>query len=152
MWRSSSASAPRGPTKERTWRLVEADAELAAWLEAHVPPARRLGGGPLFRHPAARRRKGSTDRWTTSSLEDEWRRACAAAGVRLRLYAATKHATLSHMVRHGATLHAAGHADPKSTQLYARLEPVTFAEVFRLGAGARPVQPSKRHAAKLKTP
>lgn len=140
--------ARRGPTKERTWRLVQVDHELAAWIEKHVPPARRLEGGPLFRHPEARRRKGSSDRWTTSSLEDQWRRACAATGVRLRLYASTKHATLSHMVRSGATLyaaqHAAGHADPKSTQLYARLEPVTLAEVFQLPGGAGAVQLPQR--------
>lgn len=139
--------ARRGPTKERTWRLVQADGELAAWLAQHVPKGRRLEGGPLFRHPEARRRKGSSDRWTMSSVEDEWGRACTAVGVNLRLYASTKHATLSHMVRHGATLyaaqHAAGHADPKSTQLYAKLEPITMAEVFGL-PGAGPVRHRKR--------
>ncbi len=136
-----SHAARRGPTKERTWRLVGVDDELGAWIEEHVPAALRLEGGPLFRHPRAVHRKGATERWTTSSLEDEWRRACAAAGVRLRLYAATKHATLSHMVRQGATLYAAqraaGHADSRSTELYAQLEPVTFAETFRLAAPSK---------------
>ncbi|HME70356.1 MAG TPA: tyrosine-type recombinase/integrase, partial [Myxococcota bacterium] len=129
-------SARRGPTKEQTRRVVEADAELRAWIAKYVPQVRRVDGSPLFRHPCARRRKGSTHRWTMSSLEYEWRRACGAAGIAgLRLYEGTKHTSASAAVRAGVSLYAVQralrHRDARSTELYAQLEPVVPAAIFR---------------------
>jgi len=129
-------SSCRGPTKEQTRRIVEADAELHAWIAKYVQPAMRLEGSPLFRHPCARRRMGSTDRWTMSSLEYEWRRACETAGIAgLRLYEGTKHTSASAAVRAGVSLYAVqralGHRDARSTELYAQLEPVVPAAIFR---------------------
>jgi len=61
---------------------------------------------------------------------------CECVGFeRVPLYVAMKHATLSHMVRTGSTLHewqaAAEHKSQRSTQLYAKLGPVSPALSFK---------------------
>jgi hypothetical protein len=71
-----------------------------------------------------------------SSLEYEWRKACVACGlVGVRLYEGLKHSSASAAVRAGASLYevqkALGHRDSRSTELYAQLEPVTPAALFR---------------------
>lgn len=128
--------ARRAGTKEATRRLVEGDPELRAWIERHIPRRRRLEDRPLFEHPAASKRKGATTRWSMSSLEYEWRKACAAIGVAgVRLHEGLKHSSASAAVRAGASLYevqrALGHKDSRSTELYAQLEPVTPAALFR---------------------
>jgi len=127
----TAASAPRRSTKEKSWRVVEVDQELADWIEAHVP--RELGVRPLFQHP-----DGNTadKRWAHCALTKEWKRACERAGFApIALYIGTKHATLSHMVRTGSTLYeaqkAAGHRSSRSTELYAKLEAVSPALSFK---------------------
>ncbi len=129
-------NARRSGTKEATRRLVEADPELRTWIERHVPRRHRLEDRPLFEHPAAAKRKGSTTRWTMSSLEYQWRKASSSIGVGwVRLYEGTKHASASAAVRSGASLYevqrALGHKDSRSTELYAQLQPVTPAALFR---------------------
>ena len=84
----------------------------------------------------ASKRKGNTTRWTMSSLEYEWRKAASSIGVGwVRLYEGTKHASASAAVRSGASLYevqrALGHRDSRSTELYAQLEPVVPAALFR---------------------
>lgn len=131
-----SHEARRAGTKESTVGVIEVDADLRGWIEAHVRPRERLESRPLFRHPKARRRKGYTDRWTTSSLSYEWRKACVAVGVvGVSMYPGTKHSSATAARRAGIPLdviqRALRHRDARSTELYAELEPVTPAAIFR---------------------
>jgi integrase len=127
--KGQSASAPIRGLKERDWRVVEADAALAAWIEwrlSQASPAERLqrAGIPLF--PAFQRANRRTDlpaRWSHHGLWSEWRRACDRAGVaRIGLYRGTKHTTATDLVRRGVDARTLqrflGHADPRSTDAY----------------------------------
>jgi integrase len=128
-----TSKAPRRGTKERNVRRVRVDAELAAWIEAHVAPGGALVGAPLFVNPTARR---ADSRWLGSPLRREWDRAAARVGVRVRMYEGTKHTTATEALRAGASMDAIqaalGHRDRKSTQRYARMAEIApVGELFR---------------------
>jgi integrase len=137
---SPSAAAPRRGTKTGESRVVGVEQELADWLWRDLQrrgraaeEERELPGPALFQHPEGRT---AERRWSHVALLKEWWRACERVGFApVPLYVAMKHATLSHMVRTGSTLYeaqaAAGHKSPRSTQLYAKLGPVSPALSFK---------------------
>jgi len=124
------SDAPRRSPKKRRWRLVQVDTELAAWIAAHRDKV--FPGEPLFQNPGGR----TTDRrWTGPSLREAWNAGARAAGIPVRMYEGTKHSSASAAARRGVRLeeiqHALGHADPRSTALYAKLAPIVPATVLR---------------------
>jgi len=128
-------SSPVRGTKTRRVRRVPVPAELAAWIEEHVPARRRLEGGPLFEVPYAGRGRRPVGPWTASSLRRVWVAACAQVGVTVGLYEGTKHAAATEALRRGRSEREVqallGHADPRSTRRYARLADDALVDVIR---------------------
>lgn len=101
-----------------------------------VPEARRPGFAhtrqtasgphPLFRNPLARSAEG---RWTLDALEHAWNRAAESVGESINLYNETKHTFATTMLQaHGKHVVQAllGHADVRSVDYYAGVEPGTL--------------------------
>jgi len=131
--KGASAGAPRRSTKERNVRRIIVDAELRAWIEAHVAHEGAITRAPLFANPTARAGGG---RWIASALRREWNRAAEKVGVKVRMYEGTKHTSATEALRGGRRLeeiqHALGHRDRRSTERYARLADVARVEdLFR---------------------
>jgi integrase len=120
-WRASVARLPAKKAKTRQMALIPFNEELAGLLDATVPAADRIKGGPLFRNPRAIRKE---KRWTVDSLEKAWKRACGVVGVECPLYRGTKHSSATAALRRGVPLEqiqaALRHADVSSTRKYAR--------------------------------
>lgn len=128
-----TSRAPRGSAKERNVRRIVVDGELASWIEQHVARAGAITGAPLFVNPTARR---GGKRWLAEALRQEWNRAAAKVGVRVRMYEGTKHTSATEALRGGRRMeeiqHALGHRDRRSTERYARLADVARVEdLFR---------------------
>jgi len=130
-----NASAPRRGAKERNARrlpVLEGAPELAAWIERHVDPARRLEGGALFENPTGRT---PGRRWLSNSLRLEWTRAARQIGVQVGAYEGTKHAFATSLVARGVPMERVrqilGHRDQRSTERYAKLADQGVVEVLR---------------------
>lgn len=121
-------------TKNRQAKRLPVPDELAAWIAAHVPADARLRGEPLFRMPYTGRGRRGAGRWCATSLRRVWGAACAAAGVKARLYEGTKHSGATALLALGVperTLQALlGHRDARSTRRYARLADVALVEAL----------------------
>ncbi len=129
-----NTSAPRRGTKTGDVRILEASDRLADWLERFVPAVERLiGDRPLFLNPTGRSARG---RWLAGALRQQWDRAATRAGFHgVRMYEGTKHSTATALRRDGVPLDviraAAGHADARSTELYAKLADQAVVEALR---------------------
>lgn len=121
-------------TKNRQAKRVPVPEALAAWIASHVPADARLRGEPLFRMPYTGRGRRGEGRWCATSLRRDWRAACAAVGVRAKLYEGTKHSGATALLALGVperTLQALlGHRDARSTRRYARLGDVALVEAL----------------------
>ncbi len=132
--KGENTTAPRGTTKEDDLRRHEAMPIRADWLEANTPAQRRLQGDqPLFQNLDAKNRE---HRWSYWALRDVWHEARARAKVPyVRLYEGTKHSTATALRRAGVALdviqHIAGHADSRSTEIYAKLSEQAVIEALR---------------------
>ena len=109
---------------------------MAEWLERHIPLDERLvGDRPLFVNPNGRTAPGG--RYNAQALRLGWMRASDSVGLgHVRMYEGTKLSTLTAGRRRGAPLDqlqkAAGHRDPRSTEIYAELAQEQATEVLRL--------------------
>jgi integrase len=125
-------TVPRAKNGESKRLPVPAD--LAAWLEANVPREARLAAAPLFL-PPYRGRGRRPQRWGKKQLRVVWQRACAAVGVRAKLYEGTKHSRATDLLLQGVperVLQALlGHRDARSTRRYARLADSALVDVIR---------------------
>lgn len=72
--------------------------ELVDWLERWVPRDRRVAGEPLFLNP------NTGGPWAETSLKRAWYTACEQVGVRVSLYARTRHSTATELRRQGVPL------------------------------------------------
>ncbi len=116
--------APIRGTKTGDRRRLPLPPTVSRWFAEHPPPAE----GPLFLNP-----KTGT-RWSHWALRDRWVKAAKAAGLAgVRLYEGTKHsfatAALDRTGNERAVQEYLGHADPRSTRLYAKLIEDRLAEV-----------------------
>jgi site-specific recombinase XerD len=90
------------------------------------------GRGYLFRNPGATNARGQ---WSESAMKPVWQAACTAAGVRVSLYAGTKHSMATVLTSAGvgdrviATI--LGHSDERSVRKYARLQPEAIRSAMR---------------------
>ncbi|MDB4433162.1 tyrosine-type recombinase/integrase [bacterium] len=129
-------AAQHKATKEEDVRVHRVSDRMAAWLETHVPPEERLKGNmPLFVNPDGRSAPGG--RYNAQALRLGWKRAAKSVSLgHVRMYEGTKHSTLTEARRRGAPLDqlqkAAGHKDPRSTEVYAQLAQEEAAKVLRL--------------------
>lgn len=98
-------------------RRVPASADLADWLSKYWGPRERLANGPLFTNG-----RGRFSHW---ALQSRWGTACKVVGVKIGLYEGTKHSFATAVTALGAPERALpemqGHADVRSTRLYAQL-------------------------------
>ena len=141
--KGDTADAPRGPTKTKKAKRLPMPTELAEWIEAHVDISSRLTGAALFPHP----RTGK--RWSHRSLRDTWIKAQESVGIYgVAFYQATKHSFATDALRRGVPKHLIarflGHADTRSTDLYARLAETELVTVLR----PRDLSPACRQGAK----
>ena len=117
-------------TKTSFARTLPIGEELAAWIGKHVPREARLERRRLFVLSS------TSAPWSHSSLADYWRDACEKVGVRgVSLYPGTKHTFATDAdargVRERDLQAMLGHADPKSTRIYAQLRPDALVRVLR---------------------
>ncbi len=132
--KGENTTAPRGTTKEDDLRRHQAMPILADWLEANTPAQRRLQGDqPLLQNRDA---KNPEMRWSYWALRDVWNKARARAGIaQVTLYEGTKHSTATALRRAGVALnviqHIVGHADSRSTEIYAKLSEQVVIEALR---------------------
>ena len=114
---------------------------MAAWIETNVPPTERLlGSRPLFVNPDSR--SAPDGRYNAQALRLGWKRAADSVGLgHVRMYEGTKHSTLTEGRRRGLPLDqlqkAAGHSDPRSTEIYAELAQEQATQVRRLARESR---------------
>ncbi len=118
------ADAPIRGTKTGKVRRLPIPRAVVEWLLQH-PPASE---GPLFLNPK------TGGRWSHWALRDRWVEAAKAAGLAgVGLYEGTKHAfataALDRTGNERAVQEYLGHADPRSTRLYAKLMGDRLAEV-----------------------
>lgn len=129
-------AAQRKTTKEDDVRVREVTERMAAWIGANVPPSERLKGTrPLFVNPDAR--AAPEGRYNAQAVRLGWKRAAKLAGLEhVGMYEGTKHSTLTEGRRRGLPLDqlqkAAGHSDPRSTEIYAELSQDQATRVLRL--------------------
>jgi integrase len=131
-----SAHAPVRGTKTRKVRRLPVGEDLRDWIErrlASVTAQDRIRGpSPLFLNPTGR---SADRRWTANALREEWNRACAQVGVRVRMYEGTKHAFASDALRRNVPKEKLqkflGHADARSTDRYAKLADGALVDVLR---------------------
>jgi len=124
---------------------------LQGWIEEHVEPEGRLRAEPLFTVPWSSRGIRPRGRWSGTSLRRTWIKACDRVGVKVSLYAGTKHTFATDAAARGVSERALqtflGHADVRSTRRYARMADGALLEVLRppRGAdGARGAKPLKK--------
>jgi integrase len=110
-------------TKTGDRRRLPLPPAVSRWFAEHPPPAE----GPLFLNL-----KTGT-RWSHWALRDRWVEAAKKAGVKAGLYEGRKHsfatAALDRTGNERAVQECLGHADPRSTRLYAKLVEDRLAEV-----------------------
>ena len=129
-------------TKEGDVRVRKLSERAAAWLEQHVAPEDRLNGDrPLFVNPNGRSAPGG--RFNAQALRLGWKRAANSVGLgHVGMYEGTKHNTLTEGRRRGLPLDqlqkAAGHKDPRSTEIYAELSQEQATRVLRLARKQQP--------------
>ncbi len=129
-------AALRNETKEEDVRIRIVTDRVAEWLDQHVPLAERVvGSRPLFVNPDGRTAAGG--RYNGQALRLGWKRAAKAVGLEhVRMYEGTKHSTLTEGRRRGLPLDqlqkAAGHKDPRRTEVYAELAQEQVTRVLRL--------------------
>ena len=134
-------AAQRKTTKEEDIRVRCLTERMAAWIEANVPPQERLmGNRPLFVNPDSR--SAPDGRFNAQALRLGWKRAANAVGLgHVGMYEGTKHSTLTEGRRRGLPLDqlqkAAGHKDPRSTEIYAELGDQQATKVLRLAREPR---------------
>jgi site-specific recombinase XerD len=119
----------RGPKKRKGVKVLPVMGRLHEWLEAHVPAERRLSDpdGPLFANPDGQ----AGGWWSETAVRRTWYDACDRAGVeRVGVYVGTKHSTATDLKSRGAddrVLAALmGHSDPRSVQVYAKVQGSTL--------------------------
>ena len=114
---------------------------MATWIETNVLPTDRLQGNrPLFVNPDSR--TAPNGRYNAQALRLGWKRAAKIAGLNhIKMYEGTKHSTLTEGRRRGLPLDqlqkAAGHKDPRSTEIYAELGDQQATKVLRLARQPR---------------
>jgi len=135
-------AAQRKTTKEEDVRVRVVTDRMAEWIEANVPPQEHLKGNrPLFVNPDSR--SAPDGRYNAQALRLGWKRAAETAGLdHVGMYEGTKHSTLTEGRRRGLPLDqlqkAAGHSDPRSTEIYAELAQEQATRVLRLARRPRP--------------
>jgi len=134
-------SSQRKETKEDDVRVRIVSDRMAAWLEAHTSAEDRLTGDrPLFINPDARTAPGG--RYNSQELRNGWSKAADAVGLgHAKMYEGTKHSTLTAARNSGASLDqlqkAAGHKDPRSTEIYAEMGEEQATRVLRIARKPR---------------
>lgn len=123
--------APAWRTKTGEPKTLPVPDDVASWIERHSP---REPSALLFPNP----RTGGP--WSEASLRRQWGKACREVGLEgVGIYAATKHSTATELRRRGVPLdviqRAAGHADRRSTELYAQLADSALVEALAPGSG-----------------
>lgn len=137
--KDTRAEAEVRSTKTRRVRRLPVPAELAVWIEAHVPAAARLrGSAPMFTNPRATNRER---RWSHRALQAVWYAACeAACERRFPLYEGTRHsfatALLARGVEREKVQRILGHTSSATTDRYAKLADGALVEVLRPKGGA----------------
>lgn len=129
------ADDPVRGTKNRRVRRIPLDEiapDLATWIALHVGAEARLKGtAPLFRHPTGR---SSGARWLPTAMRRTWSRACRASGIHVGLYEGTKHSVGTALIEEGVDERAVqalfGHADLRTTRLYAKLRDPALARAL----------------------
>ncbi len=120
--------APAWGTKTGRAKVLPVPEDLGAWIEAHSP---RGPGALLFPNP----RTGGA--WSEAALRRQWGKARRAVGLgpEVGLYVGTKHSTATALRRAGVPLDVLqrllGHADRRSTELYAQLADGALVEALR---------------------
>jgi len=135
-------AATRKGTKEEDVRVRQVTERMAAWLDAQTTNEERLKGSrPLFVNPDGRTAPGG--RYNAQALRLGWQRAAESVGLgHVGMYEGTKHSTLTEGRRRGLPLDqlqkAAGHKDPRSTEIYADLAQEQATRVLRMAREPRP--------------
>lgn len=100
-----NANAPTHGTKGRNAAWIPVDEELQRWIEWRLFQLSKEGmlrqRIALFPNPTARNRDR---RWIANALREEWNRAAARVGVRVRMYEGTKHSSATAWLAQGSSL------------------------------------------------
>jgi integrase len=132
--------APIRSTKTGKVKRLPVAPVLQEWIEAHVAREGRLRAEPLFTVPWSDRGIRPRGRWSGTSLRRTWIEACERVGVKVSLYAGTKHTFATDAAARGVSERALqtflGHADVRSTRRYARMADSALLEVLRPPRGA----------------
>ena len=115
-------TAPIRGTKTGAPKRLPVPEELGDWIARHHTKESLLKGGPLFPNPGAYNRDR---RWSAPAMRRVWGKACDEVGVKVGIYAGTKHAMATHLLSRGVQERhiqaLLGHADVRSTRRYAKL-------------------------------
>ncbi len=131
-----NSNAPTRGTKGRNAAWIPVDEQLRRWIERRLRGVSKeemlLDRVPLFPNPSARNRQR---RWIANTLREEWNRAAAKVGVRVRMYEGTKHSSATAWLAQGSSLQMIQrmlrHADSRSTERYAKLGDLALVDVIR---------------------
>ncbi len=132
--------SPIRSTKTGKVKRLPVPQVLQEWIAEHVEREGRLRAEPLFTVPWSGRGIRPRGRWSGTSLRRTWIEACDQVGVKVSLYAGTKHTFATDAAARGVSERALqtflGHADVRSTRRYARMADGALLEVLRPPRGA----------------
>jgi len=122
-----------GSTKTGAVRVLPVAREVAEWIELYTSKRARLEGGPMFTNP---RGHTKSKRWSPSAMDRTWARACMAVLGRVTpLYEGTRHSYATQALARGEEIYKVqrnlGHADQKTTEIYAKLAEGATISVLR---------------------
>jgi integrase len=120
-------------TKTGLPATMPVDWELSEWIDKHVDPRKALlGYWPLFENPRA---YSDHRRWTYSSMKRLHEAACRKLGVHFTMYECGRKAAATHALKRSSDIHAVQkllrHADPRTTERYAKLADQALVKVLR---------------------
>ncbi len=139
--------SPIRSTKTGKVKRLPVPQVLQEWIAKQVAREGRLRAEPLFTVPWSGRGIRPRGRWSGTSLRRTWIEACKRVGVKVSLYAGTKHTFATDAAAPGVSERALqtflGHADVRSTRRYAGMADRALLEVLRPPRGADGVQGAK---------
>jgi site-specific recombinase XerD len=119
-------------------RAIPCDERLRDWIRWRIERLTKEDqlAGRVVLFPNFRATNPS-QRWVGVAMRREWRRACKRAGIPpVALYSGTKHSSATHLREAGVPLdqiqQLLGHADRRSTEIYAKLRSPALAKLIRM--------------------